>query len=157
MIALTETTSVYDLRAPAWPTIFGWWTLLCFFILLIIWWRWALMRKKSIPLPEQIAEVPLVMTKEVRLQQLLEINTSVRTPEQKAKALLQHLFIYIWREDEETEIAWYTLQEIKHIAWSELLIPFFSELYTSIYTDQKTTHSSINTITKSIHSSLSWT
>jgi hypothetical protein len=91
------------------------------------------------------------------LQELLEINTSVRTPEQKAKALLKHLFVYIWREDDETEIAWYTLQEIHHIAWSELLLPFFSELYTSIYTDQKTTHSSINTITKSIHSLLSWT
>jgi hypothetical protein len=57
--------------------------------------RWALSRKKPPTEQQEKEEIKVIMSKEVRLQELLEINTSVRTPEQKAKALLKHLFTYI--------------------------------------------------------------
>lgn len=96
------------------------------------------------------------MNKEIRLQQLLEINTSIRTPTQKAKAILVHIYTYIWIEYDEHEVEWYTLEDIQHIAWTELLLPDLKDLYRIIYTDEQITHSTINLITKSIHSLVAW-
>lgn len=112
--------------------------------------------KQKKEVAEPIEEHIPVMNKEIRLQQLLEINTSIRTPAQKAKAILAHIYTYIWIEFDEQAVEWYTLQDIQHLPWTELLRPSLQDLYTIIYTDEQITHSTINDITKSIHSLLSW-
>lgn len=157
MIELTPTASLYPLWEPAWPTIFWWWSIVSLFIIAALWWRRWLTRKKNLLIVEQATKEVPVMSKEIRLQQLLEINTSVRTPEQKAKALLAHLFFFIWEEYDKHSMQQYTLEEIKYMSWAEFLFPAFASLYTVLYTDEKITHHLINEITKSIHSLIAWT
>lgn len=151
MFPLTHTARLFPLRVPAWPALRWRWTIGALVVICAL--RRYVRQKKPSPLPVN----PPVDPTQRRCAELLEINTSIRTPAEKAKAILLHLFAYIWVEGASTSSL--TLEQIKQLPWTTDLLPAFTELYTIVYTDKKITHSSINTLVQKLHTTLSspWT
>jgi len=157
MIELTPTESLYPIRIPPGPTL-RWRRTVVALILLAVVRFFILRQKKRVPptFHPDVQEMVPGLDIALRLHQLQEINTSVRTPEQKAKALLIHLLLYVWIEDHELHGESYTLTQIQHMPNTEKIIPSLTHIYEIIYMEKKITHSTINSIVKNINTSLTW-
>lgn len=152
MFPLTHTARLYPVWLPEWPALWWRWTVIACVLIAVL---RRYMRHKKTSWPK--TTIPLRDPVQQRCAELLEINTSIRTPAEKAKAILLHLFAYIWQED--ASVTSLTLAQIKQLPWTSQLLPVFTELYTIVYTDKKVTHSSINTLVQKLHTTLSvsWT
>lgn len=151
MIQLTPSYTLYLPRLPHGPSFFGRWTIVgSIFLLCGIIARYI--RRKKIVLIVEIPELPEVrwFVLETWIAELRVINTSIRTPHDKAKAILAHLMSYLWYAyDPETQIV--TLREIRTMMWDDtVLFRPIEELYTRIYTDTPSTHQQIDTIVKTV-------
>lgn len=153
MIEITPTITFYPLWPPHQPSFFWWRTRVSLICLILI--RRRYWKKTHQKAQEQRPDpIPQLLTKEERLDHLLSINTSIRTPEQKANALLAHLFLYC--NLDEWTIGGITLQDIALLPEAKNLLPFFQTLYSLLYTKQHITHSRINILVQSIVSHIQW-
>lgn len=164
MIQLTENETLYPPR-PIPPTQVWWrWTRVALWVIIICWVvRWY-RQKSSQPITISLSEswdTSAEYTKERWLQELIRINTSIRTPHQKAEAMLHHLLLYIGKDDAflstPHESYSYTLAELQNLPEAADLISFFTEIYTIIYTDTHLTHAQINNFTQRLVTHCSWT
>lgn len=156
MIHITPELSLYPPRAPLAPWFWWWWTVLSW---VLIWWlrryRRITSQKKNAVLQPQTIEPEYTYNN--WLHDLQQIATSIRTPEQKARALLIHLFRYYGIHRDETLIPSLTQEELLIIPEIQPLLPYFQELYEMIFSGRKITHATIKTFTTNLMNTLPWT
>ena len=156
MIQLTQEHTLFPPRAPEAPSLCWWWTLVSLFVLICLWWYWWKCHKPiTITLIDET--INETYTHDNRLEDLQTISTSIRTPDQKARAILVHLFRYYGMQTHEELIPSLTQEELMKIPAIKPLLPFFQELYVIIYSGKKITHTTIKTFTTNLMSTLTWT
>lgn len=105
--------------------------LLLIIILAGYWWRKYRIQHKAIQESDSLEQENYTHQKWREDLQLL--NTSVRTPDQKARAILVHMFRYYGIQTNEAMIPSLTNKELLRIPEIQPLLPFFQELYEMIY------------------------
>lgn len=152
MIPLTDTESIYPVRIPEWPSLRWRPTIVVVLCIAAIRIVFLLQKRKK-----QLSPIPLQQEQPIphfdlttRLHELHEINTSIRTPEQKAKALLMHLLLYVGIDHHELSSASYTLAQLEQVPETAKILSPLRAIYEIIYTEKKITHSTINNIVKNI-------
>jgi hypothetical protein len=82
----------------------------------------------------------------------------LRTPTQKAEAVFNHLYAYVWIDLPEEVNHAKTLHELSTIPWSEPLMPFFAELYEILFGNSATnrTHAHMKSLISRIITHFQW-
>lgn len=158
MIQLTPEHTIFPPRAPDAPSLWWWRTWLSLVVIILLrryWWQFHYNTNKKIQIWEEATHEPY--TYDNRIEDLQTISTSIRTPDQKARAILVHMFRYYWIQTHEELIPSLTPEELLNITEIKPLLPFFQELYVIIYSGKKITHATIKTFTTNLTWTLSWT
>ena len=158
MIQLTPEHTIFPPRAPDAPSLWWWRTLVSLVVIICLrryWWQFHYNTNKKIEIREETTHEPY--TYDNRIEDLQTISTSIRTPDQKARAILVHMFRWYGIQTHEELIPSLTPEELLNIPEIKPLLPFFQELYVIIYSGKKITHTTIKTFTTNLTWTLSWT